>query len=182
MAKEGSLPGEKGLALSGSCDNTIMKGRRSKPEEERAERTAYDRGLSMLARREHSRRELRARLEHGGCDEAEARDAIKRLGDQNYQNDERFGEMLLRARLAHGYGPARIRAELLSHGLKAAGIDALIRSAEVDWNALALAQLRKKYGTRPAADHAERGKRAQFLLRRGFAAATVRAVTHAEVD
>lgn len=136
----------------------------------------------MLARREHSQRELRVRLEHGGYDEAAAAEAIKRLGDQNYQDDERFGEMLLRARIAHGYGPARIRAELLSHGLKAAVIEALIQSAGVDWDALALAQLRKKYGSRPAVDHAERGKRAQFLLRRGFAAATVRTATHAEVE
>jgi regulatory protein len=158
-----------------------MRHRGSKDNEE-SERTAYDRGLSMLARREHSRRELRARLQHGGYEEAEAAEAIRRLGEQNYQDDERFGEMLLRARVAHGYGPARIRAELLSHGLKATRIDALIASAEVDWNALALAQLRKKYGSKPAADHAERGKRAQFLLRRGFAAATVRAVAHAEVE
>ncbi|HET6913759.1 MAG TPA: regulatory protein RecX [Rhodanobacteraceae bacterium] len=156
--------------------------RRGSKDAENPERTAYDRGLSMLARREHSQRELRARLEHGGYDEAEAAEAIQRLGQQNYQDDGRFGEMLLRARIAHGYGPARIRAELLSHGLKAAGIDALIQSADVDWNALALTQLRKKYGSKPATDHAERGKRAQFLLRRGFAAAMVRAATHAEVE
>jgi len=146
------------------------------------ERTAYDRGLSMLARREHSQRELRARLEHGGYDEAEATEAIERLGEQNYQGDGRFAEMLLRARIAHGYGPARIRAELRSHGLNATAIDALIAAAEVDWDALARAQLLKKYGRAPAADRAEGGKRAQFLLRRGFAAATVRTVTRVEVD
>src|SRR5690348_9229862 len=148
----------------------------------RENRTAYERGLSMLARREHSQRELRARLEQGGYDEAEAAEAIRRLGERNYQDDERFGEMLMRARIAHGYGPARIRAELRSHGLNQAAIDALIASAETDWNELAHAQLRKKYGGKPATDHAERGKRAQFLLRRGFAAATVRAATHAEVE
>ena len=136
----------------------------------------------MLARREHSQRELRARLEQGGYDEAEAAEAIRRLGERNYQDDERFGEMLMRARIAHGYGPARIRAELRSHGLNQAAIDALIASAETDWNELAQAQLRKKYGGKPATDHAERSKRAQFLLRRGFAAATVRAATHAEVE
>lgn len=143
-------------------------------------RSAYDRGLSMLARREHSQRELRARLERGGYDEAEAVDAIARLGDQSYQSDDRFAEMLLRARVAHGYGPARIRAELRSHGLATAAIDTLIAAAQVDWQALAFAQLRKKYGHRPATDHMERGKRAQFLARRGFAAATVRVVTQAE--
>ena len=62
------------------------------------QRSAYDRGLSLLARREHSQREMRARLERGGYDKAEAGEAIKRLGEQKYQDDDRFGEMILRAR------------------------------------------------------------------------------------
>lgn len=133
----------------------------------------------MLARREHSRRELRTKLEHAGCDEPEIRDVVERLRQQNYQDDARFAEMLLRARAAHGYGPARIRAELRSHGLDAADIDSLIVSADVDWKALALAQLLKKYGSAPPADYAERARRAQFLSRRGFDAATVSAATRA---
>ena len=154
--------------------------RRDKPHEGKPKRSAYDRGLRMLARREHSRRELRARLEHGGYDEDEAVEAVRSLGERQYQDDARFAEMLMRARVAHGYGPARIRAELRSHGLAAAAIDALLAGADLDWDALAAAQLRKKYGTEPATDHAERGKRAAFLVRRGFGAATVRAVTRAE--
>ncbi|HXS74352.1 MAG TPA: regulatory protein RecX [Rhodanobacteraceae bacterium] len=159
-----------------------MPRRASKSADKNPRRSAYDRALGMLARREHSQRELRARLEHGGYDEIEAADAIKQLGAQSYQDDDRFAEMLLRARVAHGYGPARIRAELRSHGLAAAAIDKLIATCGLDWNALATAQLRKKYGHMPAADHAERGKRAAFLMRRGFAAATVRAATHAEIE
>ncbi|MBN8734908.1 MAG: regulatory protein RecX [Xanthomonadales bacterium] len=145
------------------------------------ERSAYDRALGMLARREYSQRELRARLEHAGCDGDESTDALKRLHDQHYQDDHRFGEMIVRARVGQGYGPDRIRAELRSHGLADAAIRALLDAADADWLALARAQLRKKYGTRPVAGHAERGKRAAFLLRRGFAAATVRIVTHSEV-
>ena len=151
-------------------------------KKQRDERSAYDRGLTMLARREHSQRELRARLERGGYDEAEAGEAIKRLGEQEYQDDNRFGEMVLRARIAQGYGPSRIRAELRSHGLDEGAIRSLLDQADADWNASAAAQLRKKYGSKPATDHAERGKRAAFLLRRGFSAATVRAVTHAQID
>jgi regulatory protein len=146
------------------------------------ERSAYDRGLSMLARREYSRRELRARLEHAGCDEAEAEAALGKLREQHYQDDARFGEMIVRARVGQGYGPARVRAELRSHGLGDSEIRDLIDAAGADWEALAAAQLRKKYGSRPPADHAERGKRAAFLLRRGFPAATVRIVTHSDVD
>jgi regulatory protein len=144
-------------------------------------RSAWDRALGMLARREYSQRELRARLERAGCDDLESRGAIKRLHDQHYQDDQRFGEMIVRARVGQGYGPDRIRAELRSHGLADAAIRALIDAAETDWETLARAQLRKKHAGRPAADHAERGKRAAFLLRRGFTAATVRIVTHSGV-
>jgi regulatory protein len=145
------------------------------------DRSAYDRALGMLARREYSQRELRARLEHAGCDEDESESALRTLQKQNYQDDDRFGEMIVRARVGQGYGPVRIRAELRSHGLGDPAIRVLIDGADADWDALATAQLRKKYGSKPAADHAERGKRAAFLLRRGFSAATVRIVTHSEV-
>lgn len=136
----------------------------------------------MLARREYSQRELRTRLERAGCDEDESTEALKRLRDQHYQDDRRFGEMIVRARVGQGYGPDRIRAELRSHGLPDSAIRNLLDAAEADWPALARGQLRKKYGTKPATDHAERGKRAAFLLRRGFAAATVRIVTHSDVE
>lgn len=136
----------------------------------------------MLARREHSQRELRTRLEHAGCAAEESESALLRLRDQHYQDDGRFGGMILRTRMGQGYGPDRIRAELRSHGLQDAVIRSLLDGAEADWQASARAQLRKKYGDRPPADYAERGKRAAFLLRRGFAAATVRIVTRSDVD
>lgn len=159
-----------------------MRTRRGRnPDQGTRDRDAYDRALGMLARREYSQRELRTRLEHAGCDEAESETALKKLREQEYQDDARFGEMIVRARVGQGYGPARIQAELRSHGLADVAIRALIDAANADWEGLALVQLRKKYGSKSAADHAERGKRAAFLLRRGFSAATVRIVTHSEV-
>ena len=146
------------------------------------ERSAYDRALGMLARREYSQRELRTRLERAGCDEAESEVALGKLREQHYQDDARFGEMIVRTRTGQGYGPDRIRAELRSHGLSDGAIRDLLDGVEADWPAIARAQLRKKYGGRLPADYAERGKRAAFLLRRGFAAATVRIVTHSDVD
>lgn len=155
---------------------------RRKSRHDSVERSAYDRALGMLVRREYSQRELRTRLEHAGCDEAESQAALGKLQQQHYQDDRRFGEMLVRTRVAQGYGPVRIRAELRTHGLADAAIRGLIDGADVDWTQLAAAQLRKKYGARPAADHAGRGKRAAFLLRRGFAADTVRIVIRSEAS
>ncbi|GAP65887.1 regulatory protein RecX [Mizugakiibacter sediminis] len=145
------------------------------------QRSAYDRALGWLARREQSRRELRARLDRSGYDEDETEAALDRLGRAQYQSDERFAEMLVRTRVAQGYGPRRIRAELRTHAIPEPTIRALLAQAEVDWAALAQQLLRRRYG-RPAGDRAERDRRAQFLLRRGFDAATVRTVTHVDVD
>ncbi|KRE89666.1 recombinase RecX [Frateuria sp. Soil773] len=147
-----------------------------------AGRSAYDKALGLLARREHSRKELGTKLRQGGYGKDEAHAAIDRLGEQRYQDDDRFAETLLRTRIAQGYGPMRLRVELKSHGLADARIRDLLDAAEADWTASAAGQLRRRYGAGTAADPAERARRAQFLLRRGFPAATVRRVTHAEVD
>ncbi|MEI7036223.1 regulatory protein RecX [Fulvimonas yonginensis] len=157
-----------------------MKRRPDDPDKPR--RSAYDKALGLLARREHSRRELELKLRHGGYDAEEAGAAVERLGEQRYQDDDRFAEVLVRSRASQGYGPQRIRAELKSHGVPDGRIRELLDAAGVDWEASAADQLRRRYGARSSREPAERARRAQFLLRRGFAAATVRRVTHAEVD
>lgn len=156
---------------------------RRPPNPTKPKRSAYDKALGLLARREHSRRELKTKLRQGGYEGEETTAAIDRLGEQQYQDDDRFGEVLLRSRIAQGYGPMRLRVELKSHGLNDARIRELLDAVEVDWTASAAAQLRRRYGkVAVAADAAERSRRAQFLLRRGFTAATVRSVAHADVD
>lgn len=142
---------------------------------------AYDRAVRMLGRREYSSRELRARLTQLGYAEADVTAVLTRLGTEHYQDDQRFAEMLLRSRIAQGYGPLRLHAELKSHGFADARIRELLDAAEVDWDACAALQLRRRYGACGAGDRAARVRRAQFLLRRGFAAATVRAATQADM-
>ena len=159
-----------------------MKRRPGTDDPGKPRRSAYDKALGLLARREHSRKELKTKLRQGGYEGEETTDAIDRLGEQHYQDDDRFAEALLRGRIAQGYGPMRLIAELKSHGLTDARIRELMDAAEVDWEVSAAAQLRRRYGRAGTSDPAERNRRAQFLLRRGFAAATVRRVTHAEVD
>ncbi len=160
----------------------FMKRPPGKDDPAKPKRSAYDKALGLLARREHSRKELKTKLRQGGYEGEETSAAIDRLGEQQYQDDDRFGEVLLRSRIAQGYGPMRLRMELKTHGLPDARIRELLDAAEVDWHASAAAQLRRRYGGAGTADPAERSRRAQFLLRRGFAAATVRSVTHADVD
>ena len=159
-----------------------MKRKSGDNPSEKSTPSAYSKALGLLARREHSRRELKQKLDRGGYAKEDAADALERLGEQHYQDDGRFAEVLIRTRSAQGYGPMRLRAELKSHGLSDAQIRRLIDESGIDWTASASAQLRRRYGAKGTTDPSERAKRAQFLLRRGFPAATVRYVTHADVD
>ena len=145
-------------------------------------RSVYDKALGLLARREHSARELKVKLAQRGHAADEAVAAIDRLKVGQYQSDDRFAGSLARRRAAQGYGPRRIEAELKSHNLPDAAIRSVIAELEINWQFSAAAQLRRHYAGKVSTDRADRAKRAGFLLRRGFDAATVRIVTHAAVD
>ena len=142
--------------------------------------SAYDKALSLLARREHSARELKSKLARKGLDADESAAALADLRAKDYQNDARFGDMLVRTRIAGGYGPRWILAELRQHGIAEDEAQALIAAAEPDWPALLRDLVRRRYGAKPAANLAERAKCANFLVRRGFDAATVQSATRAQ--
>jgi len=142
--------------------------------------SAYDKALMLLVRREHSARELKSKLVRKGLDADESAAALAQLQSKDYQSDARFGEMLVRSRIAQGYGPRWIIAELKTHGIAEARARTLIDAAEPDWPALASDLVRRRYGGKRAATLAERSKRANFLLRRGFDAATVQSATRAQ--
>jgi len=142
--------------------------------------SAYDKALGLLARREHSARELKSKLAHKGLGVDESAAALAELQAKDYQSDARFGEMLVRTRIAGGYGPRWILAELRQHGIAEDEAQALIEAAEPDWPSLVRDLLRRRYGSKGATTPAERAKRAAFLVRRGFDAHTVQSVTRAQ--
>jgi len=147
---------------------------------EKEQASAYDKALGLLVRREHSARELKSKLARRGLDRDEAEIAIQKLQAKDFQSDARFGEMLVRSRIESGYGPRWIEAELKTHGIGEVAARELIEAAGPDWADLIRRQLQRRYGSRLPADQAERAKRAAFLLRRGFPAATVQSITRAE--
>lgn len=142
--------------------------------------SARERALGLLARREHSARELAGKLGARGHPRAEVAEAIEQLAAAGHQCDERFAGSLARLRSGAGYGPRRIEAELRTHGLPAAVIAAALEALEMDWTALALRELERRHGQAPPEDAAARARRAAFLLRRGFDPATVHAVNRPE--
>lgn len=125
-----------------------------------------DRALRLLARREHSREELKRKL--AGAGETENVEIVlQQLADAGWQSDARFAEAFARQRLQQGYGPLRIRDELQQRGVECPALDIL--AAELGgWEALIQRVYLKKYADSAPPTRAEWTKRCRFLQQRGF--------------
>ncbi len=148
----------------------------SRRERRRAsrEQSPTQRALGLLVRREHSRKELTRKLTSRGLDREQVVDAVDRLAEAGWQNDERFAETLVRSRANNGYGPVHIRAELGTHGLDGEAVAAAMAAFEGDWLENARDLLRRRFGEDYGDDPARRRKAADLLMRRGFEMETVR--------
>lgn len=133
---------------------------------------ATSRAMRLLARREHSDRELRRKLVERGIAESDADAALSVLKARNWQSDARFAESLVRRRLDAGYGPRVIEAELAGHGIGRG--EAVTLLADQDWNKRACDLIARR-ARGATADAATRRKLAAWLERRGFPASAVRA-------
>ncbi|HLQ24325.1 MAG TPA: regulatory protein RecX [Acidiferrobacterales bacterium] len=134
--------------------------------------------MDLLARREHSCRELSAKLLSKGYEPALISEVVVALQAQRLLSDERFTEALIRARRARGFGPVRIQRELQEKGIG----DELIED-KLDFSGRAwLEQLdrvrRKKFGNALPRSLAERAKQTRFLQYRGFSLEQIQRILH----
>ena len=160
------------------ADEDARNVRRRKP----AEQTPLQRALGLLTRREHSRRELSWKLTSRGVEAADVRSAVDRLEAEGWQSDTRFAEALVRSRASGGYGPLRIRAELSTHGLDREAITAAMATFDGDWTETACDLVRRRFGPARQIEPGQARKIADFLIRRGFDAAAVRAASQLDPE
>jgi regulatory protein len=138
--------------------------------------------LRLLARREHSSQELRAKLLRKGHP-AEAVDVVlSQLAARRLISDVRFAGSLVRHRSGRGQGPVRIRTELRRQGVAEELIQAEFAGTDCDWAQLAARVRVRKFGTRVPTDSVERAKQARFLQYRGFTADQIRAALGADAE
>ncbi|MCR2746386.1 regulatory protein RecX [Limnobacter parvus] len=78
--------------------------------------SAKSKAVALLARREHSQSELRAKLQQRGYEAEEVEQAIEWATSHQFQSDDRFKLSLFRRR-ASTFGDRAISAELGQHGL-----------------------------------------------------------------
>ncbi len=83
-------------------------------------------------------------------------------------SDERFTEMLVRARRARGFGPLWIKRELQEKGVAGELIGERLDVAGREWTEEIRRVRQKKFGSKPPRNFAERARQARFLQYRGF--------------
>ena len=124
--------------------------------------------LKILARREHSRRELQDKLLKKGCDAVLAAEVVKKLESEHLVSDDRFMESLIQARRNRGYGPLRIQKELQEKGVTAEAIERWLDVSGREWLEDIRRVQRKKFGGKIPKNYTERARQARFLQYRGF--------------
>lgn len=133
----------------------------------RTEPSLKVRAMRFLARREHTRAELRHKLVARAQEGEDVEALLDDLTRRGWLSDERFAEQAARAK-ARRFGPIKLAHflrskgvgdEAIASGLRVAGVDG-VASLEVVWRS------RFKH---PPGDEREKLRQVRFLQGRGFA-------------
>ncbi len=129
--------------------------------------------LRLLARREHSRRELATKLRQRRLPNDRIETVLDEFETEGWLSDDRFAEAFVRQRMDAGYGPIRIRSELQQKGVDLVPA-CLTDIGEEDWNGRAIRARERRFGLRNIQeDWPEKGRQARFLTQRGFSSSQV---------
>jgi regulatory protein len=124
--------------------------------------------VRLLARREHSARELHQKLKQRGFDHSTIDLVLKKAQEHGWQSDERFAHVWVRTCIARGDGLRKISAQAPQKGIPADLIELVLKHEQPDWNEACYQRLIRKFGEMPAVDKKQRDKIMRHLLQRGF--------------
>jgi regulatory protein len=128
----------------------------------------------MLARREHSREELKRKLGGAETIPGELDSLLDEFERQGWLSEHRLADQAVV--LARGrYGSRRVLDQLRQKGVTGEPLVRAIDALKAQELESARAVWRKRFG-RPAADLAEKAKQARFLATRGFAPEAIQQV------
>ena len=129
--------------------------------------------LDYLSYQARTTVELRRKLRQKGHDEAAVEDAVAYVAGHGYLDDARYARDYVRSRFAgRGYGPQRLRQELLRRGVPKDAVEdalaALEEAEDVEDAALGHARTRWRALATEADARKRRKKTMDYLVRRGF--------------
>ncbi len=132
------------------------------------------RAIDLLARREHSRLELRQKLAQRGFPAEHLDPVLDQLVAEGLLDEGRYAEMYACSRADKGYGPLRIASELRERGIAKERVDQALAGLEDDW-VVKLRQLhRKRFNSLIPDNAAGRMQQTRVLRQHGFTLEQVR--------
>lgn len=130
--------------------------------------------IKLLAAREHSRLELVRKLGARGFGEGEIAPVLDRLTAAGSLNESRMAELYVAERVRKGFGPLRIRRELIDKGLSETAIEPHLDPMAGDWPERLAEVHNRRFGPGAPSDRQELARRARFLEQRGFPSEAIR--------
>ena len=133
--------------------------------------SAYLTALQQLARRELSEAQIRQRLTRRGFPSDDIDTAITRLRQDGSLDDARVAAAIARSQLSlKKRGARRVRREIEAAGISSALADRAVAEvyADVDSDALMVAAIDRKLGTRRLDDDREMARLYRYLVGQGF--------------
>lgn len=154
------------------------------PTDERPLLSTRERALRLLAMRSHGKDELKRKLLAKGEARENVTVVLEACEQQGYLDDATFAYHRTIARIAgKGYGPLKVRGELLALGIAPALItEGMARAmAEIDLEAVVVnvyeRRCRKRMpGSSATQDKRDRKRCFDYLFRRGFDSETIQLV------
>jgi regulatory protein len=132
------------------------------------------RALSLLSRREHSRKELSQKLLAHAESEQQLEAVLDEMEKLNFLSDVRFIESVVH-RKGQRFGLMKLRQELSGHGLDTDKVKEALEGAKATEYERALAVWKRKFSS-PPVDLSEKAKQIRFLTARGFSGDIVRKI------
>ena len=130
--------------------------------------------VSLLARREHSSRELRDKLRARNFPPEAVEEALATLRKQDLQSDYRFAEACTRSLMDRGYGSLRVAGELRERGVP----DDIAQEFEVSAREGEWKRAREALGRKART----REQMLRFLSQRGYPGEVARRATDAALQ
>lgn len=132
------------------------------------DKAVRDSAIRLLARREHSRRELEQKLSIRGFDKKRIDAALDKLEQTNLLSDARFIGSIVRVRSQRGYGPLKIFAELQRHGISKTRVMQDEDWQRINWCEVAQRAKTKRFGEEIPQTIEEKQQQYRYLIARGF--------------
>jgi regulatory protein len=129
----------------------------------------------MLNRRDYGARELSVSLVARGFAQTAADAVVGQLAAEKLVDDSRFAEHFVAYHANRGQGPVRIAHRLREAGVAGEQIAAAVDANAAEWRQRCVDVRRRRFGAKPPATWAERGRQGRFLSQRGFSADQIRA-------